>query len=149
MAKYVFPAVFTPAEEGGYLVTFPDIDNVFTDGDTKEEAIENASDALNLMLYHTKLEDIPAPTDINELKAPKGGFLSFVLADLDKYQETIDKENNPIRYSMKKSKLSIKQVSELLDAPYRTVQNWWRGEKKPAKWVEKLVIEKIEESLSV
>ena len=74
MAKYSFPAVFAPAEEGGYFITFPDLENCFTDGDTTEEALENASDALNLMLYDEKPENIPQPTPIEKVKAPAGGF---------------------------------------------------------------------------
>ena len=34
-------------EDNYYIVTFPDFPNVNTFGDTKEEAIQNASDALN------------------------------------------------------------------------------------------------------
>lgn len=30
MAKYAYPAVFESAEEGGFLVKFPDFDNIFT-----------------------------------------------------------------------------------------------------------------------
>ena len=43
-----------------------------------------------------------------------------------------------------KAKLNIKQLADLLGAPYRTVQDWNRGKTFPPKWVEKLVIEKIE-----
>ena len=144
MAKYLFPAVFTPAEEGGYLVNFPDLSNVFTDGDSMEEAVENAADALNLMLFDEDPEKIPAPTPIEKVKAPEGGFVSLILADTVAYQEVYDRENNPIRYARKKAKLNIKQLAELLGAPYRTVQEWNAGRRMPPKWVEKLVVEKIE-----
>ncbi len=144
MAKYVFPAVFKPAEEGGYYVTFPDLENCFTDGDTQEEALENANDVLNLMLYDEKAENIPEHTNINDIKVPKNGFASLILADTEAYREVIERENNPIKFAMKKAKLNIKQLSELLEAPYRTCQEWNAGRKRPAAWVEKLVIEKIE-----
>ena len=144
MAKYSFPAVFAPAEEGGYLITFPDLENCFTDGDTTEEALENASDALNLMLYDEKPENIPQPTPIEKVKAPNGGFVSLVLADTTAYKEIIERKNNPIRYARKKAKLNIKQLADLLGAPYRTVQEWNAGHRMPPKWVERLVIEKIE-----
>ena len=48
--KYTFPAFITK-EEDGYVVTFPDVSGVNTDGDTVEEALEYAEDALNLMLW--------------------------------------------------------------------------------------------------
>ena len=44
------------------------------------------------------------------------------MADTVAYQEVIDRENNPIKYAMKKAGLNIKKLSLLLDAPYRTVQ---------------------------
>ena len=31
--KYAFPAIFTPAEEGGFCVVFPDIQRGATQGD--------------------------------------------------------------------------------------------------------------------
>ncbi|WP_238329470.1 type II toxin-antitoxin system HicB family antitoxin [Mannheimia haemolytica] len=35
-----YPALFTPAEEGGFVVTFPDLPEAITQGDTFEEAME-------------------------------------------------------------------------------------------------------------
>ena len=35
MAKYVYPAVFTP-EEGGYSIRFPDLENCFTSAERLE-----------------------------------------------------------------------------------------------------------------
>ena len=145
MAKYIFPAKFTWVESDKvYHVEFPDLENVFTDGHTKEEALENATDALNLMLYDEEVENIPQPTDINDIEAPINGFTSLVLADTEAYKEVIERENNPIKYARKKAKLNIKQLAELLEAPYRTIQDYDNGKTKPSKWVEKLIIEKIE-----
>jgi antitoxin HicB len=44
MRKY--PARFEPAEEGGFVVTFRDIPEAITEGDTLDEAREMAADAL-------------------------------------------------------------------------------------------------------
>ncbi|QLB13141.1 antitoxin HicB [Bisgaardia hudsonensis] len=41
-----YPAIFTNALEGGYVVTFPDIPEAITQGNTFEEAIEMAEDVL-------------------------------------------------------------------------------------------------------
>lgn len=41
-----YPVTLTPAEEGGYVVTFPDVPEAITQGDTWEQAMENARDAL-------------------------------------------------------------------------------------------------------
>ena len=39
--------------------------------------------------------------------------------------------------------LQIKDVADLLGAPYRTVQNWDNGTRKPPPWLEKIIIEKL------
>ena len=66
------------------------------------------------------------------------------LEDTAAYQEVIDRENNPIEYARKKAGLNIKQLAELLHAPYRTVQDWNTAQHMPPKWVQSLIIEKIE-----
>lgn len=32
MAKYVYPAIFTPEKGGGYSIAFPDVEGCFTQG---------------------------------------------------------------------------------------------------------------------
>ena len=49
MAKYSYPAVFTP-DSGGYSVTFPDWEGA-TCGDSPEDAVMMAEDFLNLACY--------------------------------------------------------------------------------------------------
>ena len=50
--KYKFPALIIK-EEDGFVVEFPDLEDAFTQGDTWEEAFENAEDVLNLMFTHS------------------------------------------------------------------------------------------------
>ena len=45
-----YQAIFEPAEEGGFVVTFPDFDFGVTQGDTEEEALAMAADALALII---------------------------------------------------------------------------------------------------
>ena len=70
---YVYPAVFTPEPEGGYFVHFPDIENCFTCGDTLEEGIMMAEEALALMVYSNYEEalKLPKPAPINEIRQKK------------------------------------------------------------------------------
>lgn len=51
MAKYVYPSIFTKEGEQ-YSVYFPDIPNCMTQGEDIQVAVENAEDALCLVLYH-------------------------------------------------------------------------------------------------
>lgn len=45
MTKFIYMAVFTPEEDGGYSVEFPDLPGCLTCGDTFMEAAEMAADA--------------------------------------------------------------------------------------------------------
>ena len=75
---YVYPAVFTPEPEGGYFVHFPDIENCFTCGDTLEEGIMMAEEALALMVYSNyeaekhivNIKVINHDTGINRIVSP-------------------------------------------------------------------------------
>lgn len=48
--KYVYSAVFYVANEGGYIVEFPDVQGAVTQGETLFEALEMAEDVLSLIL---------------------------------------------------------------------------------------------------
>lgn len=52
--------------------------------------------------------------------------------------------DNPIKEARIRAGLSIKELSELLGAPYRTVQEWNAGRSKPVEWAERLIIEKLD-----
>ncbi len=59
-----YPAKFTPDRTaGGFVVTFPDVPEAITQGDTIEEASAMASEALEpaLTFYTEKWADLPAP----------------------------------------------------------------------------------------
>ena len=90
--KYVYPAIITYDGEA-YLVDFPDLPDCFTDGQTPEEALENAADALNLFLWHYEKNKRPIPTAaaIASLTAPEGGFISMIKADTLAYARQNDK----------------------------------------------------------
>jgi len=47
-----YPALFEPAQEGGFVVTFPDVEGAITQGDDERDAREMARDALVTMLAH-------------------------------------------------------------------------------------------------
>lgn len=50
MSIVKFAAVLAPQPEGGFTVTFPDIPEAITEGDTREEALFHAADVLTLCL---------------------------------------------------------------------------------------------------
>ena len=80
--KYIYPAIISK-EGDGYLVDFPDFESCYTDGDTWEEAIENAEDALALMLWsmESDKEAIPPASNPASIAVPEGAVLVCVKAD--------------------------------------------------------------------
>ncbi len=84
--KYIFPAVFDPADEGevGFTVTFPDLPGCITEGDTLQEAMAMAMarEAMELWLWDTEqnAETIPTPSRPQDIGIPKGAFVMFVTA---------------------------------------------------------------------
>ena len=62
-----YRAILEPEEEGGYNVVLPAFPNAHTCGDTREEAIANAREVIELMLEHFQANgrDIP-PSDAED-----------------------------------------------------------------------------------
>jgi len=60
----LYPATFAPDESGGFVVTFRDIPEAITQGDTEEEALEMAQDALITAMdfYFEDRRPVPAPS---------------------------------------------------------------------------------------
>lgn len=75
-----YPAKFTPdKEDGGYVVTFRDIPEAITQGDTFEEAMEMAEDVLEFALKHYFDRDLPVPMPS---KAKRGEHLVALPANV-------------------------------------------------------------------
>ena len=87
MAKYVYPAVFTPEEEGGFSVFFPDFDGCYTCGDNLQDAIMMAEDVLAFYLYDEEKEGhmIPAASKLENVKLNVGA-VSYTHLDVYKRQ---------------------------------------------------------------
>ena len=51
--------------------------------------------------------------------------------------------DNEIKKAREEAGLSIKELADLLGSPYRTIQTWNLGERKPPEWIEQLVIKEI------
>lgn len=61
--EYTYTAVFTPAEEGGYVVTVPALPGVVTEGDTLEEARCMVIDAIAGHLELLREDGLPIPLE--------------------------------------------------------------------------------------
>ena len=89
MAKYVYPAVFTPEEDGSFSITFPDLEGCHTCGDSLEDGIEMAEDALSLTLYgyETDGREIPAPSNPAMFDLSNGAFANYIACDTLAYRK--------------------------------------------------------------
>lgn len=89
MAKYVYPAVFTAEEDGGYSIDFPDLEGCYTCGDDLADGIMMAEDVLALTMYHYEKENkqIPAPSDNSSIQIGKNEFINYIVADTLEYQK--------------------------------------------------------------
>lgn len=87
MAKYVYPAIFEPEEEGGYSVFFPDLEGCYTCGDDLQDAIVMAEDALAFYLYDEESagNKIPAASDSKKIKVEGNGFVNYIACDTIEY----------------------------------------------------------------
>jgi antitoxin HicB len=93
--KIQYFAELEEAPEGGYSVTFPDIEEAITEGETLEEALFNASEALDLSLEQRLIdkEDIPLPSKKRGKKfhliTPSAAVQSALLVRFNKDDKTI------------------------------------------------------------
>jgi len=83
----IYPAIFHE-ENGAFWVEFPDLEGCQTCGDTLQETMMLAQEALGL--YIASLEEsktaIPVATDIKKITAPQNAFVSLVSCDVDSYR---------------------------------------------------------------
>lgn len=64
MVNLNYPVHLEPAEEGGFVVTFPDVPEAITQGEDEADALLRAVDALETALefYVDEGEDLPRPS---------------------------------------------------------------------------------------
>lgn len=89
MSKYVYPAVFTQEDNGQYSVVFRDLEGCYTCGDSIEQAIEMAEDALALVLYGYEVEgkEIPRPSSRESIEVQQGEFVNDIRCDTLAYRK--------------------------------------------------------------
>lgn len=61
MAVYKLPLVLDPQPEGGYVVTCPLVPELISEGDSVDDALRNASDALSAIIEGLEAAGRPLP----------------------------------------------------------------------------------------
>ena len=89
MAKYAYPAIFTPEDNGGFSINFPDLEGCYTCGDSLEDGIEMAEDVLALILYGYEKDGraIPAPSAPSSLSISGNDFINYIACDTMAYRK--------------------------------------------------------------
>ncbi len=62
----VYAVIFEPAEEGGFVVTFPAVPDLATQGESLDEAMEMAADCLRCYLEGRVKDGLPLPESEHE-----------------------------------------------------------------------------------
>lgn len=62
-ANYSFSVVLEPREEGGFTVLVPALPEVVTEGDTEQEALTNAEEAIRAIVSCRQSHGIAIPQD--------------------------------------------------------------------------------------
>lgn len=139
--KIYYPAIFYRGEKY-FIAQVPDLQGCLTQGEDLTDAMNWVIDAIGTWLDGVDEKDYPPPSKPSELdlsEYPPDSIVNIVEFDTEKYFHTI-------RYTAKKKGLNIKQAAKLIGCPYRTMQNYWRGERRPPVWLEHLIVKEIERS---
>jgi len=88
MAKYTYPAIFEKDEDSGYSIYFPDVEGCYTQAEDIAEGIENAGDALCLMLYELEKQEkpIPASSNLKDIEVGEDDFVTLIACDTQFYK---------------------------------------------------------------
>lgn len=68
MTQRTYRILLTPEEEGGFSVSVPALPGCFTQGETIEEAIEMAREAISLYVESLEADGEPVPDDSRSLE---------------------------------------------------------------------------------
>lgn len=63
MAEQIYSVVLEPQAGGGFTVSVPALPEVITEGDTEQEALANAAEAVRAILDYRRDNGLPAPQD--------------------------------------------------------------------------------------
>lgn len=86
---FVYPAIFHK-EENAYWVEFPDLEGCQTYGETLNETMACAQEALAgyLLTLLEENREIAVPSDISEVSHDEDSFITLVTCDINQYQDT-------------------------------------------------------------
>lgn len=86
--KFIYPAVFRKTETGSYRAFFPDLECCFAEGDTLDDAIENANSAAFDWISLELSEDgeLPSISDISDIAVEEGDVVRNISVNIRFYE---------------------------------------------------------------
>lgn len=86
---FIYPAVFHKQDDC-YWVEFPDLEGCQTYGDSLNETMEYAQEALSAYLLTSLEQNLPfaQPSDISSISSDSDSFVTFVTCDINQYKDT-------------------------------------------------------------
>lgn len=91
---YVYPAIFTYAEDG-ISIEFPDLPGCLPCAKTTEEAIKNAKEAMALHLWGMEKDGdpIPEPTPVDKIHVKENQAIMLIEVYMPVYREAIENQS--------------------------------------------------------
>lgn len=89
--KLVYPVVFTPLEEGGYMAYVPDLE-INTSGADLADTIYMARDAMGIVGIDMEDDGKPFPSPSTEVPHGPEEIVSLVDVDLTAYRRSVEKK---------------------------------------------------------
>lgn len=148
---YEYPAVFYN-DDGKVAFHFYDIESLHSFGDDLDEAILAAQELLGDYFCTGGSAMLYPPTPLEQVAVKPLQVVKMIEADTDKYAAELEAMNeraailnadNPIRELLNRKHMKIKELADLLGAPYRTIQDNSLGKSKPPRWVLNLILDKV------
>ena len=87
--KFIYPAVFHRTEKGTYKGYFPDLECCYGEGDTLDEAVENANEAAcDWLLVELAEEEpeLPRITDVSDIPLKDGEVVRQISVNIRFYE---------------------------------------------------------------
>ena len=90
--KYVYPAIFTPVENGEYSIRVPDLPGCVTCGKNLPDALDMAQDAISMWLCDAEdnKEGIPPASSVFDINCEKSEFVNLIAVDTVEYRNLSD-----------------------------------------------------------
>jgi antitoxin HicB len=122
MVVLQYPALLEPDDNGTWLVTFPDFEDAVTFGDTPEEALAHAVDALETVIISRMKHKMDIPTPSPARGRPRVSIPPLTAAKALLYKE-LREQHVTIRQLAQKLRCEYPVAHRLLDVSRKTQVN--------------------------